>query len=199
MSMPWVVFDHASRLSLMNDQDVATQLTSFPNWKRWFIPAATCVLIFDQLSKWWLFSLPLSTRLPNFLARVENKGVAWSIGHTTPHLVVVLTAILIPVLSYIWWAFFRRQGPSENLAFGLILGGAFGNAIDRLCSQFGWFGLHGVRDFINIDLGVSPANPWPTFNIADSGITLGFLILVGMSFIKTSPSSPARTSVVSDR
>jgi signal peptidase II len=183
----------------MHDRDVPTLTPSFPAWKRWFIPAALGVLILDQLSKWWLFSLPLSMRLPSFLSRVENKGVAWSIGHNNPGLVVALTAVLIPVLSGIWWLYFRRQGPSENLAFGLILGGAIGNAFDRICSHFGWFDLHGVRDFINIDLGVSPANPWPTFNIADTGITLGFLILVGMSFIKTSPPSTARTSAVSDR
>ena len=175
-----------------------SEAPSYPLWWRWFAPAALAVLIADQLSKWWLFALPADARLPGFISRVENRGVAWSIGHNNPGLVVAATLVLIPLLSVIWWIWFRRHGPAENLAFGLILGGALGNAIDRVCAHFALGGLHGVRDFISVDLGFPPANPWPTFNIADSGITVGFLILVALSFVKTQATPAARTPVVSD-
>jgi signal peptidase II len=72
----------------------------------------------------------------------------------------------------------------ENLAFGLVLGGALGNAIDRVAFRLGRLG--GVRDFIHVDLGFWPLNPFPTFNLADSGITVGFALLVLLSLRTTS-------------
>jgi signal peptidase II len=55
----------------------------------------------------------------------------------------------------------------EQVAFGLIMGGALGNLIDRLR-------LGAVVDFINIGIGDLR---WPYFNVADSAITIGVVIL----------------------
>lgn len=169
-----------------------------PGWARWFVPAAVVTLLLDQATKWWLFSLPHGTRFPDWIALHHNTGVAWSMGQSMPGVVAVVTAVLIPLLAVMWWRWFRRLGAGENLAFGLILGGAVGNGIDRLCAQVGWGRMSGVRDFIHVDLGVWPANPWPTFNIADSGICVGFIILVALSFAKPAPAAPSRALPASD-
>jgi signal peptidase II len=167
-----------------------TPSAPFAAWARWFVPAAALVLALDQATKWWLFSLPRGTRFPSWIALAENKGVAWSIGHRTPEFVAIATAVLIPILAWVWWTRFRRAGAWENLAFGLILGGAVGNAIDRGLAMAHACGLEGVRDFINVDLGFAPFDPWPTFNLADAGISGGFLVLVALSFRKPRAVAP---------
>jgi len=62
-------------------------------------------------------------------------------------------------------------------ALSLILGGAVGNLIDRL--------RHGeVIDFIDLYIG---RYHWPVFNVADSGITVGMLMLVGQALLQRRP------------
>lgn len=145
-------------------------------WGRWFWPIAVATLMLDQASKWWLFTSSAAA-FPPWIERHFNTGIAWSGFERHPHLVAASTLVLIPLLTWVWWRWYRPLGRAENLAFGAILGGAVGNAIDRVIltplelSQ-------GVRDFIHVDLGFSPFHPWPTFNIADSGITVGFALLV---------------------
>ena len=56
--------------------------------------------------------------------------------------------------------------------------------------------LAGVRDFIHVDLGFWPLNPWPTFNIADAGITGGFLVLAALSLAKPKPGPTPGARVV---
>ncbi len=165
-------------------------------WPLWFLPAALATLVLDQATKWWLFALPADAPLPGWIERAVNPGVAWSIGRDAPAMVALITVVLIPVLCWVWWRYFRTAGAWENLAFGAILGGAFGNGIDRALARFGTIG--GVRDFIHVDLGVAPFHPWPTFNIADAGITCGFVILVILNFRKHQPA-PTTAGLVSDR
>jgi signal peptidase II len=80
--------------------------------------------------------------------------------------------IIVPVIAVILWVFNfyfykNNQGRLSRLyvaAFSMILGGAIGNLIDRIC-----FGH--VIDFIDLRF-------WPVFNIADSAITIGALLIV---------------------
>jgi signal peptidase II len=183
----------------MSSGPTAAPTADFASWTRWFWPAALIVLALDQATKWWLFSLPRSTRFPPWIELAQNRGVAWSVGEHAPSAVALVTLVLIPVLAWVWWTRFRRLGAAENLAFGLILGGAVGNAFDRACAYLQCFGLVGVRDFIFIDLGFPPFHPWPTFNIADSGITIGFLLLVALSFRKPRPAAAAGATPVPNR
>lgn len=63
---------------------------------------------------------------------------------------------------------------SEALALGAVMGGALGNFVDRVFRGEGF--LDGaVIDFIDFSF-------WPTFNVADSGITLGVIALLILSF-----------------
>lgn len=150
-------------------------------WARWFWPAALATLVLDLLSKEVLFAVFRPDEHPLPLVRLAyNPGVAWSMFASWPNLVLAATLLLIPALAWYWWRSYRLAGRWENLAFGLILGGAAGNAVDRVAARFGSLG--GVRDFIHVDLGVWPFDPWPTFNIADSGITVGFALLVLLSW-----------------
>lgn len=154
-------------------------------WKRWFLPALIATLLLDLASKELLFTLWRVGDHPHALIWLAyNQGVAWSMGSSMPGLVLAVTLLLIPALAWYWWRSFRLLGTWENLAFGLVLGGALGNAIDRVAFRLGRLG--GVRDFIHVDLGFWPLNPFPTFNLADSGITVGFALLVLLSLRTTS-------------
>jgi signal peptidase II len=159
-------------------------------WARWFIPALAATLVLDLLSKWIIFAQD-ERSLPGWLKQHYNPGVAWSVFRDHPWFVTGLTLVLIPFLAWLWWAQYRRAGWAENLAFGLILGGAVGNGFDRVAARLGH--MEGVRDFIFIQLpGVPFCNPFPTFNLADSGITIGFAILVLRALF---PVRPARQGV----
>ncbi len=184
---------------------------AFAAWARWFWPAALGCLVLDQASKWWLQAQvlgsdaafhhgPFPAGYPSWLEWHLNPGIGFSILRGHPGVVTLLTVVLVPVLMWIWWRQFRQLGGWENTAFGLVLGGAVGNAIDRLLAQAGVMG--GVRDFINVDLGFWPLNPWPTFNIADAGLSVGFVLIILMSFRRPVPApgapSPARPAPSAD-
>ncbi len=98
---------------------------------------------------------------------VCNTGAAFGIFQHQTH---ILTGISILVLILI--LIFRRQiansGRIFQTGFGLIAGGAFGNLIDRL--RFGY-----VVDFVDFRI-------WPVFNVADSAITIGVILLLWKIF-----------------
>lgn len=149
----------------------------------WFLIPAALVLIADLASKAWYFRggiehAELRYSAVDWIQIHVNTGVAWSLFADYPVAVVLMTVVLIPVLGLVYWRFFSGQSRWVDVAFGSILGGAFGNAYDRVSGLFPQWGVGGVRDFISVDLGVWPANPWPTFNIADAGITIGFILLI---------------------
>jgi len=101
------------------------------------------------------------------LTHVHNTGAAFGLfqGQSFPLTIVGLVSVAFILLYAL---FLYRQFPLLDnrlgkSALGLILGGAVGNLTDRL--RFGY-----VTDFI--DVGI-----WPAFNIADSAITVGTIIL----------------------
>lgn len=151
------------------------------------LPLVT-TLVLDLATKAWFFRdgslIAAQARYdghPWIQAHV-NTGVAWSIMGDHPVLVTILTLILIPVLAFSWWRWFRGHW-LEDLAFGCILGGALGNAWDRVTALGPEPAWGGVRDFIHVDLNrIGIDYIWPTFNIADVGISVGFVALVISSF-----------------
>jgi len=162
-----------------------------PRWALWFFPLMLAVLVADQVTKYWLFSLPRDADLPRWLERTINPGVAWGVFGDSPQAVVAMTLALIPLLVWVWWRHFRLAGRIENVAFALILGGALGNAWDRVSAPWrpAFDGQRGVRDFIFIDLNVIGIDyEWPNFNVADSGICVGFILLVLLSWRHPRPA-----------
>lgn len=97
------------------------------------------------------------------LEYTENRGVAFGIfSMAGPWLALVPAGVLAGFLGY----YFLASAPSwwENLAVGAIVGGAIGNMLDRL--RLGY-----VVDYISV-------GAWPNFNLADSAITLGVILLL---------------------
>lgn len=133
----------------------------------WFIALGT--LLADQLAKLWVVhtfrlgeSLPL---LPPVLSLtyVQNTGAAFGLLKGQ-QLVFVLVSLV--VIVWMWKALraARRRPTSQVWAYALVLGGAFGNLIDRVR-------VGHVIDFLDLHV-------WPVFNIGDSAITIGVGLLV---------------------
>jgi signal peptidase II len=138
------------------------------------------VIALDRLSKYWASSTlelhdPVSM-LPFFnLTLMHNQGAAFSfLSHAGGWQRWFFTVIaLIVTLVIVQWI--KRLSPTETwlaAALSLIAGGALGNVWDRI--QLGY-----VVDFIDIYYGTWH---WPAFNIADSAITIGALMLIVEGF-----------------
>ena len=97
------------------------------------------------------------------LTYVTNTGGAFGLfaNHTLP---LILTAILAVVVLFLYYRHLPLENHLFRTALGLQLGGAAGNLIDRLYSGR-------VTDFIDIGM-------WPVFNLADSAIVIGVIIVV---------------------
>nr|WP_281384290.1 signal peptidase II [Pelagicoccus albus] len=144
---------------------------------------AAAVLLLDQATKLWVvntlpyegaFFPPESIEvIPGFfnIVWVTNTGAAWSMfsGHIWP-----LTAVGFLALGLLF--FFRKalelHLPKIQLSYGLIIGGIIGNMIDRIRIQK-------VIDFLDFHYG---DYYFPSFNIADSGITVGVALYIIFSF-----------------
>jgi signal peptidase II len=103
------------------------------------------------------------------LTKIYNRGGVFGImqGHQKFFLIVSVAVLILMILFY----FFEKKKSQPFLcAMGLIFSGAVGNILDRL------MGKPGVVDFIYI--GVDQVYKWPAFNVADSSIVIGAILLV---------------------
>lgn len=136
---------------------------------------AVVVVVLDQLTKLYMLDT-LSLRevgqvpvLPPVLnwSYVENTGVSFGLfgGGAARWALSVFSVVVAAALA--WWAL-RAERRMLIAAIGLVIGGAIGNAIDRI--RFGY-----VVDFIDVS-GIG-FFPW-VFNVADSAITVGVLLLI---------------------
>ncbi|MBY4129773.1 signal peptidase II [Rhodococcus fascians] len=121
------------------------------------------------------------------LRLVRNPGAAFSMATgMTWLLTVVAVAVVIGVIKIgrtlrsPWWA----------LGLGLVLGGALGNLIDRFFRAPGPFQGH-VVDFVSVGW-------WPVFNVADSSIVCGAILLVALSLFGFEPNGERVTKSESD-
>ena len=136
---------------------------------------AVLVLVLDQASKWWILAevmqLQRVIEVTSFfnLVLVWNRGVSFGLldqdSEIGPWLLVALAAAIVAGLL-VWLR--RAPGPWPILAVGLIVGGAVGNAVDRV--RFG-----AVLDFLDLH---AAGYHWPAFNLADSAIVAGVAVLV---------------------
>jgi signal peptidase II len=140
--------------------------------------AAAFALIADQISKQVALArlfdpqnainvLPFFDLVPHW-----NRGISFGLfgsSHDAASWIFSGGALIIVGLLLVW--LWRTFNPLTAAAFGLIIGGALGNVIDRI--RFG-----AVIDFIHIHYGWFD---WPVFNLADSFIFLGAAFLIGES------------------
>jgi signal peptidase II len=102
------------------------------------------------------------------LLETRNPGAAFSLGG--PSETIVFSAIAVGVVIYIIYAARRIYSIAWAVALGLLLGGATGNLTDRIFRSPGPF-RGWVVDWIEVP-------HWPVFNLADSAITCGGLLMV---------------------
>ena len=145
-----------------------------PNWWRWLLLAAL-VIVLDQFTKVLIldaFQLHEGKRVASFfnLVRAHNTGAAFSFlagaGGWQRWFFTGLAAAAAVFITVM----LRNHGGQTlfALALALILGGAVGNGIDRL-----WHGY--VVDFLQFHWA---GWAFPSFNVADSAITLGAILLI---------------------
>lgn len=136
---------------------------------------AVAVIVLDQLTKAWIISglslqevgrIPILPPILNF-SWVENTGVSFGLfgGGEARWGLTVFSIVVSAGLG--WWAL-KADRRLLVTAIGLVMGGALGNVIDRV--RFGY-----VVDFI--DFSGTGVFPW-VFNVADSAITVGVLLLI---------------------
>lgn len=154
---------------------------------RWYA-LALVVLVLDQISKYWV-SAALSYGEPAVFTSFFNFTLLYNTGAAFSFLAEMdgwqrwffaLIAAVVSIVLVVWVARVAAGRPREALALALILGGALGNLYDRI--------VHGhVVDFIVVHY---QQYHWPAFNIADSAISVGAVILlIDIAFTKEKPSN----------
>jgi signal peptidase II len=135
-----------------------------------FFVVALSVFVLDQLTKsiirGWLEvgeSWPSEDWLVK-LTHVTNSGAAFGILQGQGLFLTVTAVIAIGAIVF-YYAFPPLEHGLMRLAMGLLLGGAFGNLVDRI--RFGH-----VTDFVDFPR-------YPEFNVADSSIVIGLIVIVG--------------------
>jgi len=126
------------------------------------------IVILDQITKFIVSrslslheSLPLLKNILHF-TYIHNTGAGFGIMKNMNSLLIWVSIAVIGGIVY-----YLDKVPEEKVpmfGFGLVLGGAFGNLIDRIF-------LGHVIDFIDFRI-------WPAFNVADSCITIGAILLI---------------------
>lgn len=156
-----------------NTEKQPTGYRSFALWTG----LATVVVVLDQLTKWMIVKwVPLYDKIPvnDFvnITHQRNTGAAFSFmadaGGWQRWFFIVLAIV---VSGYITWWLWRIKTESQvilSAGLALVLGGALGNVIDRMM-------LGSVVDFIQVLIA---GWPFPSFNIADSAITVGAVFLI---------------------
>lgn len=138
-----------------------------------FLIIAAFVVALDQLSKIWVrsyleFGEIIPVAGPLSLVHVRNTGSAFGLFANQAFLLTLIAVVgLVAVLLF--YRYLLRSSLLGSTALGLVCGGALGNLIDRI--KFGY-----VTDFIDVRLWGD--FHWPAFNVADSAITVGTIVLV---------------------
>lgn len=106
-----------------------------------------------------------------YLTQTRNSGAAFSVGTGAT---IVLTLLALAVVGVILRMASRMRSTGWAVALGLVLGGALGNLVDRIFRSPG-VGRGNVVDWIS--LFAKDGHVWPIFNLADSAIVCGAVLL----------------------
>jgi len=153
--------------------------------KRSQVGFGVAVLVFalDQLVK-WVVTGPLNLNrlgdqlvlLPIFnLTYTQNQGISLGLLNATNPLgrwLLVLMTAAIAIAVGVWIT--REKNRLDQIALGMVLGGALGNILDRV--RFGY-----VTDFADLHFGT--VRPFLVFNVGDAAISIGVVILLLHAFL----------------
>jgi len=141
----------------------------------WVLVFTALIVALDQITKLTIkaqFYLGESIEIFGDILRftyIQNPGMAFGIRFGGKLFFTIFASVAsVVILIYLY----RMRGErfSSRLSLALILGGAIGNLVDR-------FAYGEVIDFI--DVGINETR-WPVFNVADSAVTIGMIILVSL-------------------
>ncbi|MGH9492018.1 MAG: signal peptidase II [Terriglobales bacterium] len=158
--------------------------------RKYHFLGAVVVFLADQVSKWVITQRIVLhesiTVIPGFfrLTHVVNRGAAFGLLSESDWNVAILILFSLVALAVVSALLWRNSHRVSSTGFGLalILGGAVGNLWDRLLEGH-------VVDFLDFHLG---GYHWPAFNVADSAIVIGALLLVAqILFAKASAGEKA--------
>jgi signal peptidase II len=151
--------------------------------RKYHILIAASVVILDRLTK-WLIAQKISMHdsvdvVPGLfrLIHVQNEGAAFGLFSESPSefkvgLLILFSVAALAVVSALLW----KNGNALNttaIALSLVFGGALGNLWDRVATGR-------VIDFMDFYVG---SHHWPAFNVADSAIVVGALLLLSEIFL----------------
>ncbi|MBD3426200.1 MAG: signal peptidase II [Candidatus Omnitrophica bacterium] len=127
------------------------------------------VLVLDQASKYVVLALlergesvPVVSGLFH-ITLIHNTGAAFGMMKAHPRIFVVISILAVLFINYILIKKLSGLNPRERIALCLLLGGTLGNLADRI--RLGY-----VTDFLDFRV-------WPVFNLADSFITAGAVLI----------------------
>lgn len=137
---------------------------------------ALAVIALDQLTKWWILHqvmvpVPRVIEVTPFfnLVLAWNRGVSFGMfageAEAMPYVLAAVALVIVAFLAAWLW---RTGRAHVAIGLGLVIGGAIGNVIDRL--RYG-----AVVDFLDLH---AAGYHWPAFNVADSAITIGAVLLL---------------------
>lgn len=144
-----------------------------------FVVVAALVFVADRLTKNLVTeTVPYGTEFPAvdhlvWITNIHNSGAAFGLAPALAIVFLIAAAgVAVGLVVYV----LTHQNPlAADAVLGLILGGTIGNLFDRIM-----FGT--VTDFINVHF-------WPVFNVADSAVSVGVVILALGYLTRAKPRS----------
>jgi signal peptidase II len=159
-----------------------------PATARWplLLTVAAVVLALDQATKAWAVATLGDGRVIDLVGSLRlrlavNYGSAFSLADGRGPLISLLALVVVGILL--------RTGrhathPGMAVALGLVLGGAIGNLVDRAAREGDGLLGGGVVDFVDLQW-------WPVFNLADSAIVVGAVLIFALQWREAGPERPA--------
>lgn len=156
--------------------------------RKYYLMLAGIIFLLDQVAKRIVIRrIPLNESIPVLdgffrLSHVRNPGAAFGLfaeSHSSLRIVflVLFSLFAMGVVGWLLWKSSHVLS-TTGVALALILGGAFGNLYDRLVDGY-------VVDFLAFYFG---SYHWPDFNVADSAIVIGAILLVAEILFAKSPA-----------
>lgn len=154
-------------------------MTSWSTAKLLFVVVALAVFILDRLTKILVVAqVPYGTEVPVVgrlvgITNVHNSGAAFGVLPAgAPIFLIASIVVAVGLVVYVA----RTPGDAwSGSILGLIMGGTLGNGYERIANGT-------VTDFINFHV-------WPVFNVADSAISIGVVVLVASYLIRRPATS----------